>query len=162
MEREGDRAKKGSEVRRSFVIDVEEGKRVRERFEEGDDRGEGGDVGGGRAVFERGEVDIPEVNGHEYVLVPVHRFDGKTSRQVGRRPFAPVGSEGEAFEGGVIRVGEAWIRGGGRGEGSVGGNREAGRGGGPACRCDTLSQGVEVPVCCGKGERGKLADKGVG
>ena len=63
MEREGDRAKKGSEVRRSFVIDVEEGKRVRERFEEGDDRGEGGDVGGGRAVFERGEVDVPEVNG---------------------------------------------------------------------------------------------------
>ena len=56
---------------------------MRERFEEGDDRGKGGDVGGGRAVFERGEVDIPEVNGHEYVLVPVHRFDGKTSRQVG-------------------------------------------------------------------------------
>jgi hypothetical protein len=83
LEREGDRAKKGSEVRRSFVVDVEEGKRVRERFEEGDDRGKGGDVGGRRAVFERGEVDIPEVNGHEYVLVPVHRFDGKTSRQVG-------------------------------------------------------------------------------
>ena len=149
MEREGDRAKKGSEVRRSFVVDVEEGKRVRERFEEGDDRGKGGDVGGRRAVFERGEVDIPEVNGHEYVLVPVHRFDGKTSRQVGRRPFTPVGSEGEAFEGGVIRVGEAWIRGGGRGEGSVGGNREAGRGRGPARRRDTLSQGVEVPVCRG-------------
>ena len=112
MEREGDRAKKGSEVRRSFVIDVEEGKRVRERFEEGDDRGKGGDVGGRGAVFERGEVARPEVNGHEYVLVPVHRFDGKTSRQVGRRPFTPVGSEGEAFEGGIIRVGEAWIRGG--------------------------------------------------
>ena len=122
---------------------------MRERFEEGDDRGKGGDVGGGRAVFERGEVDVPEVNGHEYVLVPVHRFDGKTSRQVGRRPFTPVGSEGEAFEGGVSRVGEAWIRGGGRGEGSVGGNREAGRGGGPARRRDTLSQGVEVPVCRG-------------
>ena len=83
LEREGDRAKKGSEVRRSFVIDVEEGKRVRERFEEGDDRGEGGDVGGGRAVFERGEVDVPEVNGHEYVLVTVHRFDGESARQVG-------------------------------------------------------------------------------
>ena len=52
-------------------------------------------------------------------------------------------------------------QGGGRGEGSVGGNREAGRGGGPARRRDTLSQGVEVPVCWGKGERGKLADKGV-
>ena len=35
-------------------------------------------------------------------------------------------------------------------------------GGGPARRRDTLSQGVEVPVGCGKGERGKLADKGVG
>ena len=51
LEREGDRAKKGSEVRRSFVIDLEEGKRVRERFEESDDRGKGGDVGGGRADF---------------------------------------------------------------------------------------------------------------
>ena len=103
MEGEGDRAKKGSEFGRGFVVYFEEGKRVRERFEEGDDRGKGGDVGGGRAVFERGEVDVPEVNGHEYVLVPVHRFDGKTSRQVGGRPFTPVGSEGEIFEGGVIR-----------------------------------------------------------
>jgi hypothetical protein len=126
LEREGDRAKKGSEVRRSFVVDVEEGKRVRERFEEGDDRGKGGDVGGRGAVFERGEVDIPEVNGHEYVLVPVHRFDGKTSRQVGRRPFTPVGSEGEAFEGGIIRVEEAGMRGGTGGERSIGGNSETG------------------------------------
>jgi hypothetical protein len=46
------------------------------------------------------------VNGDEYVLVTVHRFDGKASRQVGRRPLASVGGEGEAFEGGVIRVGE--------------------------------------------------------
>ena len=89
------------------------------------------------------------MNGHEYVLVPVHRFDGKTSRQVGRRPLVPVGSEGKAFEGVIIRVGEAWIRRGSRGERSVGGNREAGRGGGPARRRDTLSQGVEVPVCRG-------------
>ena len=69
------------------------------------------------------------MNGHEYVLVTVHRFDGKTSRQVGRRPFPPVGSEGKAFEGGVIRVEEVGMRGGNGGEGSVGGNREAGRGG---------------------------------
>ena len=99
------------------------------------------------------------VNGDEYVLVTVHRFVGKTSRQVGRRPFAPVGSEGEAFEGGVIRVGEAWIRGGNRGERSIGSDRETGS---PARGRDTLSQSVEVPVCCGKGERGNLADKGVG
>ncbi len=103
---------------------------MRERFEEGDDRGKSGDVGGGRAVFERGEVDVPEVNGHEYVLVPVHRFDGKTSRQIGRRPFAPVGGEGEAFEGGVIRVGEAGRREGNGGERGIGGNSETSRGGG--------------------------------
>jgi hypothetical protein len=112
---------------------------VRERFEEGDDGGKGGDVGGGRAVFERGEVDVTEVNGHEYILVTVHRFDGKTSRQVGRRPLAPVGSEGKAFEGVIIRVGEAWIRGGSRGERSVRGNKEAGGGWGPARGCDTLA-----------------------
>ena len=122
---------------------------MRERFEKGDDRGKGGDVGGRGAVFERGEVDIPEVNGHEYVLVPVHRFDGKTSRQVGRRPFTPVGSEGEAFEGGIIRVGEAWIRGGvGVREALEATERQVG-GGGPASGRDTLSQGVEVPVCHG-------------
>ena len=49
-------------------------------------------------------------------------------------------------------------QGGGRGEGSVGGNREAGGGWGPARGRDTLSQSVEVPVCYGKGERGKLPD----
>ena len=69
-------------------------------------------------------MDVTEVNGDEYVLMTVHRFDGKTSCQVGRRPFAPVGSEGEAFEGSVIRVGEAWIRGGNRGEKSIGSDRE--------------------------------------
>jgi len=118
-------------------------------LEESDDGRKGRDIGGGGAVFERGEVDVPVVNGDEDVLVSVHRFDGKTSRQVGGRPLAPVGSEGKAFEGVVNRVGEAGIRGGSRGERSVGGNREAGRGGGPARRRDTLSQGVEVPVCRG-------------
>ena len=53
-------------------------------------------------------MDVTKVNGDEDVLVTVHRFDGKMPRQVGRRPFAPVGSEGKTFEGGVIRVGEAW------------------------------------------------------
>jgi hypothetical protein len=95
-------------------------------LEESDDGRKGRDIGGGGAVFERGEVDVPVVNGDEDVLVSVHRFDGETSRQVGRRPLAPVGSEGKAFEGVVNRVGEAGIRGGSRGERSVGGNREAG------------------------------------
>ena len=101
-------------------------------------------------------MNVPVVNGHEYVLVTVHRFDGESARQISRRPRAPVSGEGEAFEGGVIRVGEAWIRGGNRGERNIGGSSETGRGGGPARRRDTLSQGVEVPVW------GKLADKGVG
>ena len=133
---------------------------MRERFEEGDNRGKGGDVGGGRAVFERGEVDVPEVNGHEYILVTIHRFDGEASREISRRPLAPVSGEGEALERGVIRVGEAWIRGAGGGEKSIGSDRETGRGGGPARGRDTLAQGVEVPVCCGKGERGKLPGNG--
>ena len=38
---------------------------MRERFEKGDDRGKGGDVRGGGAVFERGEVNVPVVNGNE-------------------------------------------------------------------------------------------------
>ena len=118
-------------------------------MEESDDGRKGRDIGGGGAVFERGEVDIPVVNGHEYVLVTIHRFNGESARQIGRRPLAPVSGEGEAFEGGVIRVGEACIRGGSRGERSVRGNREAGGGWGPARGRDTLSQGVEVPVCRG-------------
>ena len=73
-----------------------------------------------------------------------------------------MSGEGEAFERGVIRVGEAWIRGGNRGERSIGSDREAGRGWGHARGRDTLSQSVEVPVCCGKGERGKLPGNGVG
>ena len=47
-------------------------------MEESDDGRKGRDIGGGGAVFERGEVDIPVVNGDEDVLVSVHRFDGKT------------------------------------------------------------------------------------
>jgi hypothetical protein len=54
LEGEEDGAKKGGKVGGSFIIDHEEGKRVRERFEKGDDRGKGGDVRGGGAVFERG------------------------------------------------------------------------------------------------------------
>ena len=73
-----------------------------------------------------------------------------------------MGSEGEAFEGGVSRVGEARSRGGSRVERSVGGNREAGGGWGPARGRNALSQSVEVPVCCGKGEREKLPDNGGG
>jgi hypothetical protein len=61
--------------------------------------------------FKRDEVDVTVVNGNEYVLVTVHRLDGKASHQIGRRPLAPVGNEGEAFVGGVSRVGEARIRG---------------------------------------------------
>ena len=37
LERKGDRAKKGSKVRRSFVVDLKVSERVRERLEESDD-----------------------------------------------------------------------------------------------------------------------------
>ncbi len=36
-ERKGDRAEKGSRVRRSFVVDLKVSERVRERLEESDD-----------------------------------------------------------------------------------------------------------------------------
>ncbi len=65
LEREGDRAKKGIKVRRSFVVDLKVSERVRERLEESEDGRKGRDIGGGGAVFERGEVDIPVVNGDE-------------------------------------------------------------------------------------------------
>ncbi len=127
---------------------------MREGLEKGYDRGKGGDVRGGGAGFERGEVDVPMVNGNENVLVTVHRFDGKATRQIGRGPLILVTGKGETGQGFIIRVG--W-----RGGGGVEQGRETGRGGGPARERDTLSQGVEVPVCCGKGKRGKLPDTGV-
>ena len=87
MEGEEDGAKKGSKVRRSFVVDLKVSERVRERLEESDDGRKGRDIGGGGAVFERGEVDVPVVNSDEYVLVTVHRFDGESARQIGRGPL---------------------------------------------------------------------------
>jgi hypothetical protein len=65
--------------------------------------------------FERGEVKVPVVNGNEYVLVIVHRFDGKTPRQIGRGPFFLVAGVGETWWGFVIRVG--WRGGIGKGSG---------------------------------------------
>ena len=47
MKGEGDRAKKGGELGRGFVVNFEEGERVGERLEERDDGREGGDIGGG-------------------------------------------------------------------------------------------------------------------
>ncbi len=60
---------------------------MRERFKECNNRGKGGDVRGGGAVFKGGEVNVPVVNGYEYVLVTVHRFDGESARQIGRGPL---------------------------------------------------------------------------
>ena len=45
---------------------------MRKRFEKGDDRGKGGDVRGGGAGFERCEVNVPVVNGNEYVSKSRH------------------------------------------------------------------------------------------
>ena len=54
LEGEGDGAKKGGKVGGGFVVDHEKSERVRERFKECNNRGKGGDVRGGGAVFERG------------------------------------------------------------------------------------------------------------
>ena len=75
-------------------------------------------------------MNVPVVNGHEYVLVTVHRFDGESARQIGRGPLVLGTGVRETGEGFVIRVGG---RGGiGKGSGVDGGveqGREAGRGG---------------------------------
>ena len=51
LEREEDRAKKGSEFSGGFVVNLEGSERVRERLEESDDGRKGRDIGGGGAVF---------------------------------------------------------------------------------------------------------------
>ncbi len=119
LEGEEDGAKKGGKIGRGFIVNHEEGKRVREGFEKGDDRRKGGDVRGGGAGFERGEVNVPVVNSDEYVLVTVHRFDGKTTCQIGRGPLILVAGVGETGQGFVIRVG--WRGGIGKGSGVDGG-----------------------------------------
>ena len=50
-------------------------------------------------------MNVPVVNGHEYVLVTVHRFDGESARQIGRGPRILVPSVRETGYGFVIRVG---------------------------------------------------------
>jgi hypothetical protein len=74
-------------------------------LEKGCDRGKGGDVRGGGAGFERGEVDVPVLNGNENVLVTVHQFDGKATRQIGRGPLILVAGIRATGQGFVIRVG---------------------------------------------------------
>ena len=51
LEREGDRAKKGSEFSGGFVIKLKTCKRVRKRLEESDNGRKGRDIGGGGTVF---------------------------------------------------------------------------------------------------------------
>ncbi len=105
LEGEEDGAKKGGKIGRGFIINHEESKRVRNGFKKGDDRKKGGDVRGGGAGFERGEVNVPVVNGNEYVLVTAHRFDGKPTRQIGRGPLILAAGVGETGQGFVIRIG---------------------------------------------------------
>ncbi len=79
-------------------------------MEEGDDRRKDRDIGGRGAGLERSKVDVTVVNGDEYILVTVHRFDGKAARQLGRRPLILVTSEGKGFWGlssGAGRMGSA-------------------------------------------------------
>jgi hypothetical protein len=71
LEDEGDGDKVGDEVRGSFVVEEKMGERVRERGEKGNDRLVGRNVRRGSAVFEGGEVDVPEVGHHQDILVAV-------------------------------------------------------------------------------------------
>ena len=60
--------------------------RVREGGEKGDDRFKTRNVRKRGAVFKGGETDVPVVYHHQNVLVPVVGADGKSARQIGRRP----------------------------------------------------------------------------
>ena len=53
--------KESGKVERCFIVEEEVGERVRKSFKEGDNGGEGSDVGGGGSRTKRGEVNISTV-----------------------------------------------------------------------------------------------------
>ena len=53
--------KESGKVGRCFIVEEEVGERVRKSFKEGDNGGEGSDVGGGGSRTKRGEVNISTV-----------------------------------------------------------------------------------------------------
>ena len=63
---------------------------MEESLEESDDGGEGSDIGGRGAGFERGKVDVPPVDNHQDVLVTLRRADGETTCEVGGGPLGLV------------------------------------------------------------------------
>ena len=81
--------------------------RVREGGEKGDDRFEAGNIRKRGAVFKGGEANVPVVDHHQNVLVPVVRSDGTSSRQIGRRPRRFGDGEGVTGKEGVNR-GRGW------------------------------------------------------
>ena len=53
--------KESGKVGRCFIVEEEVGERVRKSFKEGDNGGEGSDVGGGGSRAKRGEVNVSTV-----------------------------------------------------------------------------------------------------
>ena len=53
--------KESGKVGRGLIVEEEVGERVRKSFKEGDNGGEGSDVGGGGSRTKRGEVNISTV-----------------------------------------------------------------------------------------------------
>ena len=106
-----------SQVRRSLVVKMDVGERVRERAEERDNRLEGGDVGGGGAGLHRVQVNVPVMQDHEEILVACRRSDREAPGQIGGSPLGSVEGEGVTVERGVKGIGGD--RGKSRDEGSV-------------------------------------------
>ena len=106
-----------SQVRRSFVVKMDVGERVRERAEERDNRLEGGDVGGGGAGLHRVQVNVPVMQDNEEILVACRRSDRKAPGQIGGSQLGSVEGEGVSVERGVKGIGGD--RGKSRDEGSV-------------------------------------------
>ena len=53
--------KESGKVGRCFIVEEEVGERVRKSFKEGDNGGEGSDIGGGGSRTKRGEVNVSTV-----------------------------------------------------------------------------------------------------
>ena len=78
--------------------------------EKGDDRFEAGDIRERGTVFEGGQTDVlvTVVQHHQYILVPVVGSDGKSARQIGRRPIRFGDGEGVTGEEGLDRGRGGW------------------------------------------------------
>jgi hypothetical protein len=81
-------AEKISEFNRGLIIHLDKRDGMRMRREESTSRTKGMYIGGRRARLEGNEMNIVAVKQDKNILETVVRWDGETTGEVGRRPFA--------------------------------------------------------------------------